>query len=228
MQYCLMIFWPDLTDSTTPVSYSVARRSRKIPPPFHPRLYDCSGAEHGREIWPVGINKTWDKDNDYISQQSHCQSARLLKSPAVRVTHFSQLTCGYSRVSTMAAIVARLTRRRRQREALSAEYDYETSKVERREDFSKDIPIINVLVHVWAATLWEDFSPAPAQQVPDEEERRDGEILQQPGLLSELCQQTPGDWAEEDNDGETHITFHLETVLLWDISHRLVTQLTAQ
>ena len=29
----------------------------------------------------------------------------------------------------MAAIVARLTRRRRQREALSAEYDYETSKV---------------------------------------------------------------------------------------------------
>ena len=31
----------------------------------------------------------------------------------------------------MAAIVARLTRRRRQREALS-EYDYETSKVERR------------------------------------------------------------------------------------------------
>ena len=127
-----ILTWPD---STTPVSYSVARRSRKIPPPFHPRLYDCSGAEHGREIWPVGINKTWDKDNDYISQQSHCQSARLLKSPAVRVTHFSQLTCGYSRVSTMAAIVARLTRRRRQREALSAEYDYETSKVERREDF---------------------------------------------------------------------------------------------
>ena len=38
-----------------------------------------------------------------------------------------------SSLFTMAAIVARLTRRGRQREALSLEYDYETSKVGRRE-----------------------------------------------------------------------------------------------
>ena len=58
------------------------------------------------------------------------------------------MTRGHSQVFTMAAIVARLTRRRRQREALSLEYDYETSKVGRaggregeRERGNKVIPI---------------------------------------------------------------------------------------
>ena len=164
---------------------------------------------------------------------SHCLLARLLISPAVSqsiTSHSWLVALAWCPVSSMAAIVARLTRRRRQREALSAEYDYETSKVERERGgrFIKLFQsIFMFLVHVWTATLWEDFPSPPAQQVPDEKERRDGEVLQQPGILSELCQQTPGGWAEEDNDGETHITFHLETVHLWDLSHWLVTSQNA-